>query len=195
MLWIRNDLFRIRLQIFKSSGTYPCYLSMFGNYKKNLESIKKKNQPSRTNYRPFSSSHHSPTVLVQNPHAKNVKQNVHLSALLFLLDPDPEQLVPDLYPEKIPDPQGTGYECTLVGIALRLQNTFIMVSTAETRNCCHSVSLLAAKILKYSYNMSSFPLFEFSATFPPATFSRGTIQEIWPPFLLSSSAVVSSSSS
>ena len=74
-------------------------------------------------------------------------------------------------------------------------NTFIMVSTAETRNCCHSVSLLAAKILKYSYNMSSFLLFEFSATFPPATFSRGTIQEIWPPFLLSSSAVVSSSSS
>ena len=45
VLWIRNDLFRIRIQLWifrvpdpdpgKSSGSNPCYLSIFGNCKQN----------------------------------------------------------------------------------------------------------------------------------------------------------------
>ncbi len=40
VLWVRNELFRIQLRIFKSSGSsfgsgsHPYYLSIFGNYKK-----------------------------------------------------------------------------------------------------------------------------------------------------------------
>ena len=83
-LW--NELFRIRLRIFKSSGSgsSPCYLRIFGHYKKPYHQSKGRIYQLTA----FSISHYCPEST-----GLNLKRNFNLSALSFLLDP--EQIFPD----------------------------------------------------------------------------------------------------
>ena len=97
MLRIRNDLFRIRIQLSifrvpdpdpgKSSGSMririqPILIKYFRNNNKHtLNSIKKKNL---NNYLPFSISYYSPTV--QTVH----NSQFYLYVLSVFADPDPD---------------------------------------------------------------------------------------------------------
>ena len=74
VLWIRNDIFQIRLWIFRvpdpcRSGSNPRYLSIFGNCKQYHLKFNHKEKP--MNYLPFSISYYSPTVQVQNSKRNN----------------------------------------------------------------------------------------------------------------------------
>ena len=89
--------FRIQAKILDpcGSGSNPCYLSRFGNWKQNH--IKFNHKEESINYLPFSISFYSPTYSTQSPEFTE-KLHYYLSALSYLavsksgtiiLDPDP----------------------------------------------------------------------------------------------------------
>ena len=85
--------FRVRIQAKVpgpcGSGSNPCYLSVFRNFKQNHLKFNHKEDSTGINYLPFSISYYSPTV----HEVQNSKRNNIFIYLLFcvLLDPDPEQ--------------------------------------------------------------------------------------------------------
>ena len=65
------------------SGSYPCYLSIFGNYCKKTLIIIKKKVSTGTNYLPFSISHYSPVVLhTYSPESSGLKLEINLYNVL-----------------------------------------------------------------------------------------------------------------
>ena len=82
---------RIRLRILKRSGSYPCYLSIFGNHKKiRYRYLINNRKEESTNYLPFSVSHW--TVIPWPKHRVGI--NKILIYLSFLPDQDTKQIMP-----------------------------------------------------------------------------------------------------
>ena len=100
MLWIRNDLLRIRLQIY--------YLGIFGNYKKNLHLIKRQNLPTICHFL-FPTILYSPTV--HRPEFIGLKLNFFVFICSFIFaGSGSETIIPD------PDPGKNSalWECDLL---------------------------------------------------------------------------------
>ena len=106
VLWIKNDLFRILIRIWIQIRILTILLRHIWKFKTNNQ------REDSTNYLPISISHFKKIFPNNLKDAGTVLLHIvyNLSALSFLLDPDPKQIIPD------PGPTGSKFTTLNTGL-------------------------------------------------------------------------------